>query len=511
MTRIASHAAGNRILDHLLRTQERVNARQTQVATDKVAQDYAGIAPQASRLLSVEHARTLAVRFKDGNDLMKTRLGIVETAVTSIHSAAREARNLVLEAGANLPLDKERVARMQAGAFRALQEIEASLNAKADGRYVFAGGRVTTRPVDLGLTDLTAFQARFDGRTTLFASSRAAQLAEFTLDPGGDWLVFEQDPAAPGRIRVGAAADEVARIAPGTPIHVTGTPGGTQDGSYVVKAVGSDAGGTYLEVVEERFLTEAAPAATVTLADGRRLTPGLTGGLTFDGDLDTMQAAIADAFAGSLAPGDVFTISGSGANDGTYQVLANDGTTVQIASRKLPSSAGALIAGSISARSYYSGDTLAQRHRADADRGFSLDLNAIDPAFEKVIRALGIIAQGAYGTSGGLESHPERITQALDLLDSALDPAADSRMQRQGERAGTLTDVEVRVGFGQVVVEEAAMRQRDLIAALDMRIAGIENVDRTEAIARLLDEANALEASYGALARIRGLSLAKFL
>ena len=509
MTRIATYAASNRILDHLLRTQERVSERQTQVATEKVAQDYAGIAPGAVRLLSIEHAKTLAARFKDGNDLMKTRLGVVETSVQSVHTAARDVRNLLLANGANLPLDKERVAEMQAGAFRALQEIEVSLNAKADGRYVFAGGRVTTKPVDLGLTDLADFQARFDGRTTLFAASRAANLADFTLDPGGDWLSFEQDPAAPGRIRVGAAAAEVANIAAGTTISIAGTPGASQDGRFVVKAVGSDGSGTYIEVVEERFFDEATVGATITLADGTTLAAGATGGLSFDGAADTMQAATADALADVLAVGDVFTVAGSGANDGTYEVAANDGTTVTIVARKLVDSSGTAVAGTISAQSYYAGDTLAQSHRADAERGFSSDLNAIDPAFEKVIRALGMIAQGAYGSSGGLESNAERVQDALDLLNNALDPAA--AVELEGELAGTLTDVEVEVGFNQVVVDAAATRQRDLIASLDMQIAGIENVDKTEAIARLLDEANALEASYSTLARIRNLSLAKFL
>lgn len=512
MNRIATFAAGTRILDHLLKSQARVSERQTQVATEKVAQDYAGIAAKTTRLLEVEHARTLAARFKDGNDLMKTRLGVAEQSVTAVATAARDARNLLLDAGASEPLSKDAVDRMQAGAFRALQEIEASLNVKVDGRYLFSGARVTTRPVDLGLTDLADFQARFDGRTTLFPSSRDASLARFSLDPGGDWLTFEQDPAAPGRIRVGAAAAaEVAAIVAGTPITLAGTPAGAFDGTFVVKAVGSDAGGTYLEVVEERFFTEAAAAATITLADGTRLTAGDTGGLDFDGGAETMQAAIADSFVGKLAVGDVFTVSGSASNDGTYEVAGNDGTTVTIVARKLPDSGGAAVAGSMSAGSYYAGDTLAQTHRADADRTFELDLNAVDPAFEKVIRALGMIAQGAYASSGGLASHPERVQSALDLLNSALDPAADAKLARAGEAAGTLVDVDVRVGFGQVVVAEAATRQRDLMAAIDMEIAGIENVDKTEAIARLLDEANSLEASFSALARIRNLSLAKFL
>lgn len=512
MTQVATYAASNRVLDYLLKTQERVIDRQTQVATEKVAQTYAGIAPQAVRLLSVEQAKTLAARFKDDNDLMKTRLDVAGQSVDSVAGAARDVRNLLLDAGANLPLDKESVDQLQQGAFRALQEIEVSLNAKVDGRYLFAGSRVTTKPVDLGLTDLADFQARFDGRTTLFADNRAAELADFTLDSGGDWLTFEQDPAAPGRIRIDpAAADAAANIPAGTRITIAGTPGGTYDGAFVVTGVGSDASGTYLEVAEERFIDESAPAATITLADGTTLVAGETGGLSFDGSADSMQAGTADAFAHSLAAGDIFTVSGTGANDGTYEVAANDGTTVTIVAHKLPDSGGGAVAGTISAQSYYEGDTLAQTHRADEDRSFSNDITAIDPAFEKVIRALGMIAQGSYGTTGGLESHTDRLQDALDLLNGALDPTADAALTKEGEKAGTLTDVQVKIGFNQVVCDDAATRQNDLMANLDIQIAGIENVDKTEAIARLLDEANSLEASYSALARIRNLSLAKYL
>ncbi len=69
----------------------------------------------------------------------------------------------------------------------------------------------------------------------------------------------------------------------------------------------------------------------------------------------------------------------------------------------------------------------------------------------------------------------------------------------------------MRISFHQVMIKEADETQTSFAALLDDRIAGIENVDKTEAIARLLDESNALDASYQALARIRQLSLAKYL
>lgn len=69
----------------------------------------------------------------------------------------------------------------------------------------------------------------------------------------------------------------------------------------------------------------------------------------------------------------------------------------------------------------------------------------------------------------------------------------------------------MRLSFHQVMIKEADDTQTTTSALLDSRIAELENVDKTEAIAKLLDESNALEASYQALARIRQLSLAKYL
>jgi flagellin-like hook-associated protein FlgL len=512
MTRIATFATGNHLLSHLMQTQSRVDERQTQIATEKVAQTYAGVPRDTTRLLSIESASQLTARFQENNAVMKTRLKVTDSAVTSAETVMRDFRATLATVGAGEPLDRARVDEIQAAAFRALKEIETLLNSKADGAYLFAGSRVTTEPVEFGLTTLADFQATYDGRTTLFAANRDANLADFQMAPAGNWLTFVADPAGPSKIRVGAAqAADVQNIVAGTPISIGGTPGGAHNGRFVVQAVGSDATGTYLEVVEERFFTAVAANATIRLADGTELAASATGALTFNGGTDTVTAATPGAFTGPLAAGTVFEISGSGANDGVYEVASNDGTTLTIASRKLGSSGGAAVAGSISAASYYQGDELVQTHRTDEERALTLDVTAADPGFEKAIRAIALIAQGAAGTSGGLEHHLDRIDDAIALINGALDPTVAAGMVASGELEATLEGVKSRVAFNLVVVDETETRQRDLIASLEIEIAKIENVDLTEAMARMLDDANALEASFQALARIRRLSLSQFL
>lgn len=508
MNRISQFSSANQ-LSHLIgKTQARISDSQTQLASEKVAQDYSGIAPDTRRLLSIESARIMAARFQQNNELMKTQLGAVDVAVQSVDKTMRDFRTALLDQGSSQPLGAQQVADMQAAAFRALGEMEHALNTKVDGRYLFAGERATTRPVDLGLSTLSGFQTRYDGQANRYPESREANLATFALAPGGNWLTFERDATAPSRIRVSDATAAVLAIPAGTPITLAGTPGGSQDGSYVVQSVGEDTQGAYITVEEQRFYDQTTAAGTLTAASGAKLTDAETGGLTFDGTANSVTAATTGAFAG-LAVGSLFTISGTASNDGVFEIAANTGTTLSIVARSLPDSAGIAVTGTIAAAGYYAGDQIARTYNADAERTLDLGLNGADPAFEKAIRAMALIAQGAPGSAGDLALHPERVRQAIDLMNSALDPAAGQ--PPSGERAGNLAAIRMDIGFQQVVIEEALNRQGDLIASFETEIDAIENIDPYETITKLLDDSRALEASYQALARIRQLSLSQFL
>jgi len=141
----------------------------------------------------------------------------------------------------------------------------------------------------------------------------------------------------------------------------------------------------------------------------------------FGGDAATQTVTAANA--GSLADipvGGVFTVAGSPGNDGSYTVLANDGDTITIETRQLTDETPAPATATLSAPPWYRGDTLARSHDVDDARSIDLDITAIDPAFEKAIRAMSLIAQGKFGAEGGLDQNSQRIDEAMYLLNSAL-------------------------------------------------------------------------------------------
>jgi flagellin-like hook-associated protein FlgL len=353
----------------------------------------------------------------------------------------------VISSGAVLSASK--VDDLQETAFRALQTLEDYLNTNLDGRSLFAGSQVRTRPVDFAAKSLAEFQATWDGSKVIYPPTRAAQ--------------------------VGAS---------GTLTHA---------------------------VTGDLSITQSVAA----------------------GPFDTIIAANDGAFA-SLQPGATITISGSSTgNDGTYTVVSSDGDqTIRIAGTMTfpPATTSITVSNtlndpgvdaggnpvddtgaSITIGNWYNGDTLSQTHRLDDERSFTLDLDGLDPAFEKAIRALGIIAQGVTGQPGGLDAHQERIDQALFLLNDAIDGSATGTAPFGSEQKGDLKDVESLIGFQQVMLADSRALHTHLAAALDDRIGGIENADPQQAIAQLLDATQSLEASYQAIARVRRLNLAQFL
>ena len=138
MTRIASLAANEHLLGMLTRTQSQVQDLQTQVATGKRAQTYAGIAEDTRELLGLERSRQVLQRFDRNNDLLKTRLDATTTAIDGIAETVRQLRDQVLTLNSGVGAqdaawitDPELISdleNIQSAAFSAMQSTAADLN-----------------------------------------------------------------------------------------------------------------------------------------------------------------------------------------------------------------------------------------------------------------------------------------------------------------------------------------------------------------------------------------------
>ncbi|MGH6663258.1 MAG: hypothetical protein ACREB6_17110, partial [Rhodospirillales bacterium] len=228
-----------------------------------------------------------------------------------------------------------------------------------------------------------------------------------------------------------------------------------------------------------------------------------------------------DAAGNSLPAGLKLTVTGTASNNATFTIasVSTDGSTVTlVATDALTTEANTSgtvttvqAAGTVAANSYYNGDQVTLTHRVDSDRDFEFAINAADPAFEKAIRAMTLILQGKFQSEGGLDQNPERVGQALFLLQSSIESNVNGTPPFGTELDSNIDQLAIDNAFNVVLLDRTNKQHKDFIGFLDESIARVENADPLETITRLLDDQRALEASFQTLARIKQLSLINFL
>jgi flagellar hook-associated protein 3 FlgL len=518
MSRISSAAANTLLLEQIFRTQGRVLERELQVATEKKSQDYQGIAADSRRLVNLENERSLLQRYISNNEQLDIRLQIEETATEGIRKVIQGFRNEVVNFGSGEMRDKEKVDFLQSRAIEAIKSLNFLLNSEVDGRYLFGGARLTEQPVDIGVSSLTSFQSTFDGARVTVPTTRDAQLEDFSFsanpaDADATWLQFERVNAGSGLSRVTAVGDTFKNVTVGSTITIAGTA--SNNGTYTVSAVDTT-NGLFLDLATEHIPSAAAvtEGGTLTYRDPTDFTKNIIIADSFTSTVARDTLAYTDNALDSLAVGTKFTVTGTTNLNSSYTVSSiNTATnTITIATTRLTDEGATTDqAGTISATSYYKGDGLTRTHRVDDDHSFSLDVSAEHAGFEKAIRAMKLIAQGAYGTEGGLDHNTNRASEAIYLLNSSLQRTVAGTPPFGTELSGNIEQVQIDTGFKRVLIDNTNKLHKDFIGFFEGSISNLENADATETITKMLDDQRALEVSFQVFSRIRQLSLSNFL
>ncbi len=350
MSRIASLSSNTALVNVLQRTQLRLFDAQLQVSTEKKSQNYLGISVDSQRLVNMENLRSITDRYLSNNTTMETRLEASSIAVEFAGDTIRDFDSILTVFGQKGSTDEQQVKDMQTWAFNSLLNLESFLNTEVDGRFLFAGSRTDTAPVNFNLTTLADLQAKYDGARVKYAETRNANLADFSFsnDPNNqnalwvnasNFLNIRRDDdgsvATSGDSSITATSAIFSNVVAGTTINLTGTA--SNDGTYTVKTVSSDK--TKITILTEMLTDEAvtatltdeaaAGAVTITRPDLTTLGFGDTGNLAFSASADTITAATGGSLT-NINVGDLIDIAGSASNDGKYTVLTNTGTVITV-------------------------------------------------------------------------------------------------------------------------------------------------------------------------------------
>ncbi len=375
-----------------------------------------------------------------------------------------------------------------------------------------------------------------DGKTLdivsrqLATAPAAVGTIEFENISDGSSRVIADDTALAFTRTSGTNPDKISytnelfdSVSMGQKITVSNASLAANNGTYTV--TGIDTVSNTILVETQRFSDQGSLATPFFSKTASSNSTIFTDGGTAS---DTITSTTAGFFSG-LSQGMAVSVNNSTVNDGTYIVgsVSTDGKTVTLASgTKLPVGTGGSgvadsrtpsfeviqTTGSIGVQSYYHGDMTAQTHKVNQNSSFALDLNAVDPAFEKAIRGLAIIAQGKFASEGGLDQNEGRIDSVISLLDGTINRTTTNKSPfGVRETAGSLQQVQIDLGYKRVLIKDTNELSTRFSSFLKTGIADMENIDITEAITKMLDDQQALEASFQVFAKIKQLSLTNFL
>ncbi len=170
MDRISTQAAQQASLLNILNAQSRQTSAQVQVATGKVASDLKGYGAHADTLTAVRSLDARMTTHIDNAKALSSTLTVQDGALTQAADAAQGARQAIAEAIATGSTE----GLMAALQGKLAQAVDA-MNTEYQGRYLFAGGQSSTRPVTaVNLSDLPVplSTAAFFANDQLPASSR---------------------------------------------------------------------------------------------------------------------------------------------------------------------------------------------------------------------------------------------------------------------------------------------------------------------------------------------------
>lgn len=152
MTRVASYSHNQGLLQGMLRNQADLFKAQQQINTGKKAQDYKGIAPEASTVITARAAMARTEAYKQTADEVGQTLSLIDLQLGSMLESAESLRQSVLEA----------LAMGDGQGFEQILDsnflmMASALNTKIGNTYLFGGAQTADKPfIAESLDDLMA-------------------------------------------------------------------------------------------------------------------------------------------------------------------------------------------------------------------------------------------------------------------------------------------------------------------------------------------------------------------
>ena len=207
ITRVSTAGNYSAILANLIAAESRQLDAENRVSSQKNGQNLKDYANKAETLTGMQSLSKRLQSYQDQNGYIASKLTTQDQALTSLAGSAQDVRQAIFDALASD--NAETLMQTVQGQF---QTARSNLNAKYDGKYLFAGGQVTNQPFTATqLSDLTSgppissffqndqlqVQAKLDDSTTVTTGQLANSLGTNMMTAFQALQAFDAGPSGP--------------------------------------------------------------------------------------------------------------------------------------------------------------------------------------------------------------------------------------------------------------------------------------------------------------------------
>jgi len=207
MERVSTAGNYSAILANLMAAENRQVDAENRVSSTKNGDSLKDFATQAETLTAMKTVDARVTNYQSQNSLIASKLSTQDQALTSVADAATQVRQALANALATGNADT--LMQVVQGQF---QTAVSSLNTQYDGKYLFAGSQITTKPVTATqLSDLTSgppiasffqndnvlIKAKLDDTTTVTTGQLASNLATPMMQAFQALQAFDQGASGP--------------------------------------------------------------------------------------------------------------------------------------------------------------------------------------------------------------------------------------------------------------------------------------------------------------------------
>lgn len=193
--RVATFALSEKMIQTALRSQARAAELQLQQASGSISEDFGGLGSTSRRVLDLQTSIAQSTAYSDAATNVSSRIEVMYSACTQMTDLLNTLKSSLVSATDAGSLDEGTLDSLKTTMSEYLDEFASLLNTQYEGRYLFAGAKTDTKPVDVSSTTYPAMTTPSTATTSYYSGDDEISSVRVSAEQTVEYGVTADNPA----------------------------------------------------------------------------------------------------------------------------------------------------------------------------------------------------------------------------------------------------------------------------------------------------------------------------